>query len=70
LPFLSNQSPPGKKGGTAVAVKKGIPHNHVNLSPLVSVKETEICIPIDNRDILLAAVYKAPGYTWIDADIT
>jgi exonuclease III len=25
---------PGRKGGTAVAVRKGIPHNHVDLPPL------------------------------------
>jgi hypothetical protein len=26
---------PGIKGGTAVAVKKGIPHSHVDLPPLI-----------------------------------
>jgi exonuclease III len=50
----------GRKGGTAVAVRKGIPHKHVDLPPLVSVEATGICIPIDNREILLAAVYKSP----------
>jgi hypothetical protein len=29
---------PGRKGGTAVAVRKGSPHNHVDLPPLVSVE--------------------------------
>jgi hypothetical protein len=60
---------PERKGGTAVAVMKGIPHKHVGLPPLVSVEATGICIPIGNTEILLAAVYKSPGCTWIDADI-
>jgi hypothetical protein len=43
---------------TAVAVRKGIPHMHVDLPPLVSVEATEVCKPIGNQEILLAAVYK------------
>jgi hypothetical protein len=31
---------PGRKGGTAVAVRKGIPHNHADLPPLVSIEAT------------------------------
>jgi hypothetical protein len=38
----------GIKGGTAVAVKKGIPNNHVDLPPLNSLEATEFCIPIGN----------------------
>jgi hypothetical protein len=60
---------PERKGGTAVAVRKGIPHNHVDLPPLVSVEATGIYIPIGNTEILLAAVYKSPGRSWSDADI-
>jgi exonuclease III len=60
---------PERKGGTAVAVRKGIPHKLVDLPPLVSVEATEVCIPIGNREILLVAVYKSPGRTWSDADI-
>jgi hypothetical protein len=56
---------PGKKGGTAVAVRNFIPHNHVDLSPPAS----EVCIPIGNSEVLLAAVYKSPGHAWNDADI-
>jgi hypothetical protein len=52
---------PGRKGGTAVAVRKGIPHNHVDLPPLVSVEATGLCIPIGNSEILFASVYKSPG---------
>jgi hypothetical protein len=47
----------GLKGGTAVAVRKGIPHNHVDLPPLVSVEAPGICIPIENK-VLRATVYK------------
>jgi exonuclease III len=61
---------PGMKGGTAVAVRKGIPHNHVNLPPLISIEATGVCISIGNNKILLAALYKSPGRAWSDADIT
>jgi hypothetical protein len=33
---------PGRKGGTAVAVRKGIPHSHVDLPALVSIEATDI----------------------------
>jgi hypothetical protein len=52
---------PGRKGGTAVAVRKGIPHNHLDLPPFVSVEVRGVCIPIGNSELLLAAVYKSPG---------
>jgi hypothetical protein len=58
------------KGGTAVAVRKGIPHNHVALPPLISIQATGVCIPIGNNEILLAALYRLPGRAWSDADIT
>jgi hypothetical protein len=50
-------------------VRKGIPHKHGDLPLLVSVEATAVCIPIDNREILLAAVYKSSGRTYSDADI-
>jgi hypothetical protein len=59
---------PGIKGGTVVSVTKGIPHNHVDLPPLVSIEATGVCIPIGNTE-LLEAVYKYPGRAWRDADI-
>jgi hypothetical protein len=65
--FYRNNSYPGRKGGSTIAVKKGIPHNHVDLQPIVSVETTGICIPICNSEILLAAVYKFPGRAWSDA---
>jgi hypothetical protein len=60
---------PARKGGTAVAVRKGIPHNHVDLPLLVSVEATGVCVPIGNCEVLLAAVYKSSGHAWNDADI-
>jgi exonuclease III len=60
---------PGRKGGTAVAVRKGIPHNYVDLHSLVSIEATGVCIPIGNCELLLAAAYKSPGRAWRDADI-
>jgi hypothetical protein len=60
----------GRKGGTAIAVRKGIPHNNLELPPLVSVEAIGVCTLADTSEILLAAVYKSPGHAWIDADIT
>ena len=60
---------PGRKGGTAVAIRKGIPHTNVDLAPLVSVEATGVYIPIGNNEVFLAAVYKSPSRTWNDADI-
>jgi hypothetical protein len=67
--FYRTDRYPGRKGGTAVAVRKVIPNNHVDLPPLVSVEATGVCIPIGNSEVLLAAVYKSPGHAWSDADI-
>jgi hypothetical protein len=38
--FYRNDRLPGRKGRTAVAVRKGILQNHVDLPPLVSVEAT------------------------------
>jgi len=57
------------EGGTAVTVRKGIPHNHVDLPPLASVETTEICIPVGNSEFVLAAVYTNPGRTQSNANI-
>jgi hypothetical protein len=61
---------PRQEGGTAVAVRKGIAHNHVDLSPSVSVIATGVCVPIDNSEIPLAAVYRSLGRAWIDVYVT
>jgi hypothetical protein len=47
---------PGIKGGSAVAVSKGIHHSHADL-------------PTGNSETLLEAVYKCPVHAWSDADI-
>jgi hypothetical protein len=60
----------GRKVKTAVAVRKGIPHNHVDLLLLVSIEATGVCKPTGNSEVLLAAVYKSPGHASNDADIT
>jgi hypothetical protein len=59
----------GRKGGTAIAVKKGISHDHVELPALVSVEATGVCIPVGNDVVILAAVYKSPGRHWNNTDI-
>jgi hypothetical protein len=65
-----NDHQDGHKGGTAVAVKKGIPHTYADLPPLLSVKATGVCIPIGHTEMLLVSVYKSPLRAWRDADIT
>jgi hypothetical protein len=61
---------PGRKRGTAVAVRRGVPHNYVDLPPLVAVEATGVCIPIGNSEVLLTSLYKSPGHVWSVADIT
>jgi hypothetical protein len=59
---------PGRKDGTAVAIRKGVPHTDVDLAPLVSIEATGVYIPIGNNEVFLAAVYKSPSRAWSDAD--
>jgi hypothetical protein len=44
----------GHKGGTTVAVKKGIPHTCVDLPPLLSVEIRGASMPIGNIVVFLA----------------
>jgi hypothetical protein len=60
----------GRKGGTAIAVRKGIPQNHVYLPALISVDATGVYIPIGNSEMLLTTVCKPRGHAWNDPDIT
>jgi hypothetical protein len=68
--FYQTDRHPGRKGGTALVVRRGVPHSYVDLPHLVSVEATGVRIPIVNSEILLASVYKSPGCTWSDTDIT
>jgi hypothetical protein len=60
----------GREGGTAVAVRKGIPHKHEDQFPLASLETTGACIQIGNNEVLLASVYQSPGHSWNYADVT
>jgi hypothetical protein len=60
---------PGREGGTAVAVRIGTRHKYVDLLLLASRETTEVCIPIGNSKVLLAALCKSPCRAWNDADI-
>jgi hypothetical protein len=60
----------GNNGGSAVAVKKGIPHTYVDLLPLLQLESTWVSIPIGHTEKLLASVYKSPLGAWRDEDIT
>jgi hypothetical protein len=55
---------PERKAETAVAFRKGIPHNHIDLPPA-----TGGCIPVGNSEVPLATVSKSPGHALNDADI-
>jgi hypothetical protein len=44
---------PGRKCGTAVADRKGISRNNVDLPPLVSVEAVSVCIPLGNGEYYL-----------------
>jgi hypothetical protein len=68
--FYPTRRHTGRKGGTAVAFRRGVPHSYVDLPPFVSIEATGVCIPIGNIEILLASVYKSPVRAWSDADIT
>jgi hypothetical protein len=57
LSLTSTGRIPGFKGGTAFVFRKGIPHRHEDVPPLVLVEDTWVCIPIGNSNILLAALY-------------
>jgi hypothetical protein len=61
---------PCRKGGTAIAVRKGVPLTNIELAPLVSAEATGGYIPNGNNEVFLAAVCKSPKRTWSDADIT
>jgi hypothetical protein len=67
--FYRTDRYPGRKGGIAVAVRRGIPHSYIDLPRPVSVDATRVCIPIGNSEILLASAYKSSGRAWSDADI-
>jgi hypothetical protein len=46
----------GNKGGTAVAVKKGISHTYVDFPTFLSIEATGVSIPIGHTEMLLASV--------------
>jgi hypothetical protein len=60
----------GNKGGTAVALKKGIPRAYVDMPPLLSLEATGVIITIGHTEMLLASLYKSPHRAWRDLDIT
>jgi hypothetical protein len=68
--FCRNDGLPGRKGGTAVAVKEGIPQNLEDLPLLVSVEATGVFIPIGNSEVLLVALHEYPERAWNRADVT
>jgi hypothetical protein len=57
---------PGRKGGTALAVRRGISHNHTELPPLAPEDTVRECISIDKGGGLFAAVCKSAGNNWND----
>jgi hypothetical protein len=60
---------PGRKGGIAVAVRKGIPRKHVRLPSLVSIVATGVHVRNSNSELILAAAYKSSGHACNGIDI-
>jgi len=60
----------GLNGEIAIAVRKCISHNPVELPPVFSREETGICVVIGNREVLLTPVYNSLGRARNDADVT
>jgi hypothetical protein len=60
----------GTKAELPLQLRKTSPQTNVDLSPLLSVEATGVCIAIGNTEMLLAAVYKSPQRLWSDIDIT
>jgi hypothetical protein len=52
----------GRKGGTALVVRRDVPHNYVDLQPLVPVEATGVYIPIGNSEVLLFSVLCNPAF--------
>jgi hypothetical protein len=69
ISFIWNYGHPAVKGGTAVAIRKGVPHSYVDLPSLTSIEATAVCMTIGNKEILLATVYRSPVKDWCDRDI-
>jgi hypothetical protein len=67
--FYGTDYKDGHIGGTAIAVKKDIPHTCDDLPPVLSVEATWVCISTEITEMLLAAVYKSPQRLWSDTDI-
>jgi hypothetical protein len=67
--YRNDRQPGATKDGTTIAVRKGVPHSYVVLLPLISIEATGVSIPVGNKEILLAAVYKSLSRDWSDTDI-
>jgi hypothetical protein len=52
--FIEPTDTRAAKGGTAVAVRRGVPHNHVDLPAPASVEATGVFIPNGNGEELLS----------------
>jgi hypothetical protein len=59
--FIELTATQAGKAEMPLQLEKGIPHNHVDLSPLVSVEATGVCIPFGSSEVILVAVSKSPG---------
>mgnify|MGYP003623267833 FL=1 len=57
-------------GGTAILVKSGIPHQHFDLPPLISIEATAIQLQIGGKYTLIVSVYKQPRTALAVQDIT
>jgi hypothetical protein len=54
--FYQTDRHPDRKCGTADAVRRGVPHNHVHLPPHFPIEATGVCILSGKCEVLLASL--------------
>ena len=51
---------PSRGGGTAIIIKRSVSHRPVNIPDLEHIEATAIMLPVNEQEILIAAVYHPP----------
>ena len=56
-------------GGTAIIIKKSIPHRPIKINNLINVESTSITILINNQETTIASVYNQPTKPLLTSDL-
>lgn len=51
---------PSRGGGTAIIIKRSVSHRPVNIPDLEHIEATAVMLPVNEQEILIAAVYHPP----------